>query len=469
MIPFVGASYQMEARSFDHQRTVNLYPLVSESGSSISVTALRSTSGLSEFTTIGGGGIRGGLESSNRAFFVSGNEFYEVNADGTSTMHGTLDTLIGTVNLEENPTQVMIIDGVSGYIFNKTTDTFSKITDADFPTPVSLTFQDGYFIVVEKDTSKFWISNLNDGTSWDALDFTTVESSPDDLVGVKSDSSNLWLFGTKTTEVYQNTGGATFPFQRISGAIIETGCAAQATIQEIDNRVLWLGTDENGDAIVWASNGYSAGRVSTQAIEKKISESENFNESYSWVYHERGHPFYCLQIKGLTTTLVLDVSNGLWHERTYTNPDTGEEEQHRASCHIFFNKKHLVGDRLTNQIYEMSLDFYTDNGDEIVRKRIAPHINTQKQRVVHSQLELDMEVGQGTQSGQGQNPQIMMRYSDDRGYTWSSELWKDIGAVGKYSTRVIWNKLGSSADRLYEIRISDPVFIQINAAYLNGI
>lgn len=468
IIPFVGQSYEMEALTFDNQRCVNLYPIISETGTSKSVAALRGTSGLETFATIGGGSIRGGIESSNRAFFVSDSGFYEIFADGTSTLHGSLDTSTGLVDVEENPTQVMITDGQFGYIFNKTTETFAKITDPDFPVPSDLTFQDGYFIVTEKDTSKFWISAINDGTSWGALDNKAVESSPDDLVGVISDSSNLWLFGTKTTEVFQNTGNATFPFQRIAGAIIETGCAAQETIQEIDNAIYWLGSDNNGDAILWRSNGYNAQRASTQAIERKIAESTNVSESYAWVYHERGHAFYVLQVKGLNTTLVLDVSTGLWHERVYRNPVTGEEEQHRGACHIFFNQLHLVGDRQNGKVYNMSLDIYSDDGEEIPRIRVSPHYHQERKRITHAQFELDMETGKGLSTGQGSDPKIMLQYSDDGGRTWSGELWRSVGKMGEYKTRVKWNKLGSSRDRVYRIEYTEPTFIQINEAVLNG-
>ena len=76
VVPFVGASYEMEAVSFDSQRSVNLYPIMSESGSSKSVAALRSTSGTRQEYAIGGGGIRGGIESQGRAFFVSGRDFF---------------------------------------------------------------------------------------------------------------------------------------------------------------------------------------------------------------------------------------------------------------------------------------------------------------------------------------------------------------------------------------------------------
>jgi hypothetical protein len=153
----------------------------------------------------------------------------------------------------------------------------------------------------------------------------------------------------------------------------------------------------------------------------------------------------------------------------YRNTDTADEEQHRGSCHVFFDKKHLVGDRETNQIYQMSLGTYSDDGDPMVRKRVSQHYDGEKSLVTHAQLELDMEVGVGLTTGQGSDPQIMMKYSDDGGNTYSSELWRTLGALGNYKTRVKWNKLGRSRDRVYSLEVSDPVFVQINEAYLNGV
>tara|TARA_A200000113_G_scaffold42735_1_gene34640 strand:+ start:4772 stop:6184 length:1413 start_codon:yes stop_codon:yes gene_type:complete len=468
IIPFVGGSYDMEAISFDSQRSINLEVIVSESGTSKSRAALRSVAGLSLFANVGGGPIRGGIESDGRAFFVSGNELYELHEDGTTIDRGTLLSFTELVTIKENPTQLMIIDDNYGYIFNKTLNTFEQITDEDFPAPSSLTFQDGYFMVSEKDTGMFYISGINNGLTWDALDFTNVEGSPDKLVAINSNRSNIWAFGTKVTEIYQNTGNAVFPFQKILGATVETGCIGAKTIANLDNSVFWVGSDENGDSIVWRSNGYNAQRISTRAIERKISQSDKVSESYAWVYHERGYPYYFLQIKGLDTTLVYNLSTQLWHERPYRNPLTNTFEQHRGACHVFFDQKHLVGDRGNNKVYVMSLDNYSDDGDPMIKERTCPHIDEERRLVTHSQFELDMEVGVGLNDGQGKEPKVMMQYSDDGGHTWSDELWRDIGAMGKYKTRVKWNRLGRSRDRVYRVKVSDPVFVQINEAYING-
>lgn len=66
-------------------------------------------------------------------------------------------------------------------------------------------------------------------------------------------------------------------------------------------------------------------------------------------------------------------------------------------------------------------------------------------------------------------PQIMLRFSDDGGHTWSNEAWRPMGKLGQYGTRVIWRRLGMTTklrDRVYEISGTDPVKIVIMGAEL---
>jgi Phage stabilisation protein len=466
---FVGPSYQMDAVSFDHQRSVNLFPIASESGSSKSVSALRITAGIEEFAQVGGGPIRGCIEADGRSFWVSGGDFYEVDGDGVATLWGSLLTATSRCTLNYNGTQIMVIDGTYGYIFTLDTNVFEQILDADFPFPAAYgTFQDNYFIVTKGGTAQFYISAIGDGLSWDVLDFTSVESAPDDLVCCISDGTNLWALGRTTVEVFQNTGAAAFPFERIPGAVIQSGCAAPFSAIIFDNALTWLGQDDRGGAIVWRANGYQATRISTQAIERKIATSSNPVESYAYTYYEQGHSFYCLQVKGVNSTLCCDAATGnMWHEKSYRNKVTNQDEQHRATCHVYFNNQNLVGDRELGIVYNQSLDIYSDNGDEIIRVRISPHIQDEKMIIRFSVFELDIEAGRALQAGQGSDPMMMMKYSDDGGFTWSNERWVSIGRVGKYIQRARWTRCGSARDRVWWVSFSDPIFTQINEAYIN--
>lgn len=471
-LPVVGPSYQLDARSFDSQRTINLFPLISESGTSKEISALQGTPGKSVFAVIGSGPERGGKKSvaTGRGFVVSGAEFYEVYTDGTTALRGTIDTAIGLVALAENALgEIIIVDGLSGYIFDQDTDAFTEITDIHFPFGTQfVTYQDGYFLCAIPGAGGYAISGINNGLSWDILDRGDAGASPDNLLCPLSDGRGVWMFGSATVEYHVDTGNAAFPFERQQGAIIPTGLAAIFTAQLFDNTVVWLGVDEQGRGIVWKAQGYDAVRISTQAIEKRIASVADYTESYAWVYHQQGHIFYCLQIKGLDTTLVYDGSTGQWHERSFYNKTLARSELDRGAFHMFFAQKNLVGDRENGNLYELSNAIYSDAGDEIHRIRIVPCLSDEGRLVTHAELILDMEPGVGLPSGQGSDPQVRMCYSSDGGFTFCAERPAPIGKAGEYGARARWTRLGQARSRVYKFTITDPVFVQINAAYLKA-
>lgn len=467
-LDIAGPTYQLAAKSFDVQRCVNLYPLASETGTSKERKALRGTPGLELFTTIGGGPIRGQFTTSQeRSFAVSGNEFYEIFGNGTSEKRGELLTQTNRVSMSENGQQVIIVDKFYGYIFDLNTNSFTQITAEGFPGGDRVVFQDGYFLVNKPNSGEFYISGLYDGLTWSALDFTTVESSTDDLVCVIADHGEVWAFGTRSVEVYYNSGNADFPFERISGARMEAGCAAAFTVQKFDNSLMWLGVDDRGRGVIWrATEAYRPQRVSTEAIERLLGSVSDLSDSYAYVYHQEGHIYYVLQIRGLNTTLVYDGTTGQWHERMYFNNRLGAERKHRGATHTFFDQKNLIGDRENGNIYRMALDIYSDNGDEIHRIRVCPHIHDEMDRLFYHELQIDTEPGTGLTTGQGNDPKLMMRYSDDGGFTYSKERFASLGKRGEYANRARYKRLGSGRDRIFEIRYSDPTFFQINGAYL---
>lgn len=80
---------------------------------------------------------------------------------------------------------------------------------------------------------------------------------------------------------------------------------------------------------------------------------------------------------------------------------------------------------------------------------------------------LDIDMGLGLITGQGSDPEVMMRYSDDGLNTWSSERTRSFGKIGKYGQRKpVWRRNGNSRERVYEFAISDPVPVRINGAYI---
>jgi hypothetical protein len=465
-IGLVGGSYQERSLPLDAQRTINLYPVVDETQQGKEVSALYGTPGKRLFGTAGAGPMREAYTAANgRAFFVSGNKLYELSSGGSATERGTLLTSNGNLTVDENGSQLGLCDGTYGYIFTYATNVLAQITDSDFPTATSLTFIDGYFAVSKANSGQFFISALYNGTSWDALDFATAESSPDDLVRVYNAVGQLWLFGKRTTEIWTNTGNTVFPFERIQGAKMDMGLLAAHSVVSIDNSVFWLGRDTKGQGIVYRAKGFSPERISTHAIEYLLQASSSLENIKGYTYQQDGHTFYVLTGEGLNTTLVYDLSTGLWHERAFLNTQ-GEYEIDLGSCYTFAFSKHLVGDRLNSNVYEMSLDVFKDGDYQIKRQRTFTHIHEEGEPIRVQQLAVEFEGGVGLTSGQGSNPQCWLEVSEDFGRTWGDEYYASIGALGQYRTRAEWRKLGYAYQFTFRVSISDPVKVAICGAYL---
>lgn len=105
----------------------------------------------------------------------------------------------------------------------------------------------------------------------------------------------------------------------------------------------------------------------------------------------------------------------------------------------------------------------------LTRRLIRTTIMTaEQQRVFHRRLVLELEVGLGLREGQGSNPMVMMRWSDDAGHTFSNEYWASAGPRGQYARRVFWDRLGVSRNRVYEFTMSDAVPWSVIACFVNA-
>lgn len=464
-IGLVGGSYQERSLPFDAQRSVNLFPVLDDKGGK-EVGALYGTPGLSLFTTCGIGPARACFYSANgRCFVVSGSGLYELTSLGVATLVGTLLTSSGIVSIDENPFQLGMCDGTSVYIFTYATNVFAQVVDVDLPISGTLTYQDGYFIVTKVGTGSFYISAINDGTSWAALDFATAESSPDELLRCINAVGFLWLFGTKTTEIWGNTGASSFPFSRTSGGKMETGILAPHSAVAIDNSVIWVGRDNIGSGVVYRAQGFTPQRISTNPIELLLQAATSPSTIRAYTYQQDGHTFYVITGGGLATTLVYDLSTQFWHERAFTNT-SGAYEAHLGACGMFAFNQQMVGDRRNGSVYLMNMTTYSDAGSAIVRERIYTHISDENKQVRYNSLDIGFETGTGLQTGQGSDPLVSLRVSKDGARTWSSWRNLSIGAVGKYITTVNFMRLGVARQLTLHLRISDPVKVAICGSYL---
>lgn len=220
--------------------------------------------------------------------------------------------------------------------------------------------------------------------------------------------------------------------------------------------------------MVMQSSGFQPTRISTHAVEQAICTYAAIADAVAFTYQDDGHIFYVLNFPTAKATWVFDQTTGLWHERGTWDTTLIVFDAWRPQYHATMWTKHLVGDRKTGAIFHMSSLFYKDvNAQGIRRVRRAPHLSSEERRMFYNKLQVDMDVGEGLTTGQGSDPQVMLRVSDDGGRTWGSERWASAGKIGEYKTRVIWFRLGSARDRVFEVSVSDPIPWRLVGAYLD--
>jgi hypothetical protein len=388
--------------------------------------------------------------------------------EGTGVTNGTIITAFGTGSGGVGTYTVSASQTVTSTTIYAINWTVLPANDGAFEGGGTVDITDNYFVYNKPDTQLWAASDLLSPLT-DPLSFASKDGSPDDLVSIIVDRREVYLLGEMSSEVWINSGGVPFPFTRIPGTSTQQGIAAQFSMSRMGNSFAYVSKNNRGEAMIVRMNGYFPERISTHAVETTLV-NQNVSTAYAWTYQLEGHEVYVVSFPSVGEnglTWAFDNTTGLWHKWLYRNPQN-QYERHRGNCCAFFNQQVLVGDHTNGKIYQLSRNFYTDDGAPIRRLRRAPHITSDLQRQYFHELQIQFQPGVGLSTGQGEDPQAMLRWSSDGGSTWSNEYWTSIGKQGRYLNRAIWRRLGFARDRVFEVSISDPVRAVIISANLKA-
>ncbi len=462
--PLLGGAGEYRSRNLSYNRLVNLYAELVDTKDGSAVGALYGCPGLTLVATVGAGPIRAELVAKNGLLYVvSGDTLYSVTTSYAATALGTIGSFYGAVSLIDNGTQLLVVDGTGGWVWDYTSSTFSQVLPGTLGvTPGIAIFQDGFGVISQVGTNNFYQSNLNDFTTWSSLNGSKANSTPDPIVGMADIHREIWLFKQYTTEVWVNAGLNGFVFQRLQGVQIQSGIVAPASVARVGESLVWLHQDNEGQGMVLLANGYQATRISTHGIEHQIAEmakAGTISDARAFVYQQEGHTFYVLSFPTGGQTWVWDAVTRLWHERAFFS--NGQFTLYRPATAVAFNNLIIAGDYLNGSLYSLDLDVYTDAG--ATRKwlrtwRALPPNQRSAAELEFRQLTISLQTGVGIPSGI--NPQFMLRYSDNA-FQWSNEIWTDSNLTGNTQANIIYRRLGQTRfatglDRLFELSGTDP-------------
>lgn len=468
-------------------RAINLYSEQIEKGARAGQLRLRDIPGLTLFKQVGTGPIRGTFANETELFVVSGGTLWQVFNDDITD--GSTNVNIGPVNNAPNPAiirsngfQLAISSGGQMFIVPGGGAGVIPIVDSVAGQPVlgaTLAFMDQYFICNPPNTKQIFISNLAPaGATWDPGDTALKESYSDNISCVWVDQPGgeyLWLFGNDTIEVWTDTAGL-FPFSRVPGLVFSIGCDSAWSVAGAAGFRAWI-----WHGVIYGSYGVNAPqRVSDSGVEYAISTYSLYDqqnaEAFSWI--DGTHIFYAISFPQAGATWVFDASTQQWHERLYYF--NGAYGRYRPRVYAYAFGMDIGGDYASGTLYQMDPNSKVDAPAiatpagapvPLRRERICPYVSDSMKNDRYNRLTLDMDTGIGLQVASGQpgyDPQISMRYSKDRGKTWSSYRQQSLGRIGNNQKRVFWTQLGAARIGMdFDVVVTDPVPVSINAAFLD--
>jgi hypothetical protein len=518
---FCGPSYQLENRYAAIERLVNWYAVPNESTDEKKFRlALSPSPGNAPFCPLPvpvpfNQPTRGLLELRGVAYGVNGTVVFSIDRNGNFTNIGTVFNDGKPVSMAANGTgQIFIASAGQGYVIPAGGGPNSLVSAGGCLGASFATFQDGYIIVVTPNSNQFQISGnadtpLGDATLWDASNVSVQAGQQDLLKAVISSREYLRLLGDRRSQIYYNAGSGGiggFPFQSYNETFIETGIAAPFSLADLGDSLIWVGQDARGQRACWLDRAFSPQRISTFAIEQAWQNYSRVDDAVAFSYVWKGHLMYQItfpsaytsgvlfplgttQGKTTSATWVYDrtaselLGRHVWHERAYQTA-MGYAQGRSELSHCYCYGRHLVGSTGTDgnpgAIYQYSDAAYTDCGtdingnqtqQEIVRDRIAPHIWQGNRRIIYNRIEFELARGVGLDGipPVGVNPQLLLRWSNDGGNTFTPEQNIPVGMLGQYTQRSYLNRCGYSRDRVFWLRAADPVYWGVLGAELDMI
>lgn len=143
----------------------------------------------------------------------------------------------------------------------------------DGQTALSLAQVSGYVLVSISNSQKFYWINPGE-TTIDPLNFASKESSPDNIIAMRTLGDQVGIIGEKSFENWYATGNNDAPFAPIEGRVYARG-VYPGTACVVDDSILLVGDDgrvygigyQSGDA---TDIGWGVTRISNNGIEERV-------------------------------------------------------------------------------------------------------------------------------------------------------------------------------------------------------
>ncbi len=454
-IPILSGIYADGSPNFRTSYPKNMVPVPKENG--ISKGYLRPGEGIVELGT-GPGISRGAINWNGELYRVMGTKFVSISSSNVVTVIGDVGSG-GRVTFDYGFTYLALTSGGRLYLYDGTT--LTQVTDPDLGVALDVVWVDGYYMTT--DGEFLVITELNDPFSVSPLKYGSSEVDPDPIKAIWKLRNEIYALNRYTIEVFDNTGSAGFPFQRISGAQIQKGTVGTFACCVYMDAIAFIGGGRNEAPGIYVGANGNAQKISTREIEEVLQEYTEDELSVSYIEEkiDRAHkhlivhlPRHTFVFDGAASTVL---SMPVWFSLSSTVVD--EDIWNATECVWCYDRWNVAHPTTTQFGY--LVDNISTHWGETIGWEFGTLIvyNAGNGALFH-----DMELVSLTGSTAfGVDPTIWTQYSVD-GITWSVEKGISAGTIGQRNKRLVWFQQGNMRNmRMQRFRGTSDAHIAVAA------
>lgn len=343
----------------------------------------------------------------------------------------------------------------------------TQVTDVDAPNPAMTLAVAGARAAAAFSGGALWgWCRAGDFLDWDPSGQASDVDLPDPVVGQVGYGDDIWSLNAISTQIWRADPTAPtedLAFSPLTGVNIPIGLAARGAVSKCKDGLRFIGHDR----AAYKGAGLAVSPIPNRDLEEALQTlSEGaMAAAITWT-HALGSKEFWVVRTSLERAFVLDLSNGLWHERTKFGAS-----QYDLCFSAQVGNTTIVGADNSGTIWALDPDVYTDAG-EIIERVMSVSIpvagGTSIDRIV-----LDARwFGQPT-SGQGSAPQLILDYSTNGGQDWGSDYGNqrvvDVPGLGD-TWRVQefgFGQCDAQDGFLLTITITDPIGFALAGIWIN--
>lgn len=473
-IPLIGPSYTNRSLPLSAQVTKGLIPEINPEARNI--VSLHTFPGLLRFAFAQSGKGRGTHVMAGVLYAVFGDALFSTTSAGVTTNRGEI-VGTGICDFADNGVQMFIATGSTPYLYTVATTTLEEVTDPDVNEPTTVDYLNAQFIfddnAVGAARGTFRTSQVLttlSATDFAApLDVAVANAHPDAISRIKAYNGTVIFFGPDGFEPWWNSGVGSPPFDKIQSAFRPYGLIGKDAIDISDEFIYFI----DDQRIPRRLFGLQVTNIGNPALAAEWSKYATVDDAivYTFILDHRNYSQYTFPTAN-RTWLYHEQSNS-WYKLSFGTDD----QRHKGQSQEFVYGKNIIQDSFNGRLYELDFDTFTDNTRVIQRRRTTAVIHGglygfPGKEIFFDKVQFVIQTGVGVVSGQGVDPRVMIRSTDNGGRTWTAEQWHSLGVAGAYETMVELDEQGSAFARVYELVYTEPTpfsLIDANAEVSFGI